>query len=165
MTNFFITDEKEPFRTNSIFGLCDNEDENPAYSDTDDSKNWQATVENSDNLEVQFQSIDKRIVIKDYEGNQESNCDGMLLFSDRLYLVELKVQRRDWRQKAIGQLKNTIHQMKQYNSADLGEFKKKKAFACNKKHPNFSTLEASEKNSFYNETGFRLDVQANIKLK
>ena len=73
MTNFFIPDEKEPFRTNSIFGLCDNEDENPAYSDTDDSKNWQATVENSDNLEVRFQSIDKRIVIKDYEGNQESN--------------------------------------------------------------------------------------------
>jgi len=48
---------------------------------------------------------------------------------------------------------------------DLNEFKYKKAFACNKNHPRFATIEHERNKRFFMEYGFRIDVQATIIIK
>ncbi|ULJ59985.1 hypothetical protein [Wielerella bovis] len=55
--------------------------------------------------------------------------------------------------------------MKQHHTPELAQFKSKKAYACNRKHPNFALSHAATMNRFYQETSFRLDIQATIHIK
>lgn len=89
----------------------------------------------------------------------------MLTFSESLYLVELKKQATGgWITGAKGQLENTIRLISENH--DLSSFRYKKAFACNKKHPNFTVIEAAERKAFFDRTkGFRIDAQAEITIK
>ena len=89
----------------------------------------------------------------------------MLTFTQSLYLVELKKQGvGGWISKAKEQLENTIKLLLESN--DLSNFRYKKAFACNKKHPNFTVIDTAERKLFFKRTnGFRLDVQAEIVIK
>lgn len=181
IVNFFdlSTNNNEPLRTDSEFGLCDNNSpkhkEEPAYSNNDikyrDSRKaedkhlrWVATVVNSSNIPVRFYAIDKRIQIL-INGDEQSLCDGMLVFNDKLYLVELKVKKEEWLDDSINQLRSTISFLQQYHTNELAQFKSKKAYACNRKHPNFALSHAATMNRFYQETGFRLDIQATIHIK
>lgn len=86
----------------------------------------------------------------------------MLIFSDHLYLVELKNMRTGgWIANARMQLENTIRLL--WENHDLSGLKYKKAYACNKRHPHFTVLESAEKKAFFTKTnGFRLDAQAEI---
>lgn len=99
---------------------------------------------------------------KDDTKDQESTCDGMLTFGDHLYLVELKNRRLGGRlAQARRQLENTIRLL--WENHDLSKIRYKKAYACSKKHPNFTVLESSEKKAFFKKTnGFRLDAQTEI---
>lgn len=177
--NFFdlSNNNGEPSRTDSEFGLCDNYllSDEPAYSNNDfkyrDSRKaedkplrWIATVKNPNHIPVQFYAIDKRIRIMT-NGNEESLCDGMLSFNGDLNLVELKVKKEDWINDAIVQLKNTIKLLRQYHENELQQLKLTKAYACNRKHPNFQYGHASTMETFRQETGCRLDIQATITLK
>lgn len=169
IVNFFdlSNNNDEPLRTDTQFGLCDDDGENhpnPAYSDVRQPEKWIATVQNPNGFGVQFYAIDKRIKII-IDGDEQSLCDGMLIFQEKLYLVELKVQRAEWINHAISQLRNTIDLLKQYHAPELAQFKSKKAYACNRKHPNFALSHAATMNRFYQETGFRLDIQATIHIK
>ncbi len=88
----------------------------------------------------------------------------MLLFYKSIYLVELKNQGTGgWLTKAMNQLKNTIKLMK--NNDCLTGFEHRKAYACNRKRPNFQVIDAERKRRFYDETGFRIDAQAKITIK
>lgn len=154
MIDFFVDDHSEPTREDLRFGLCDDGNQEPAYSNVDSPKTWQATVENEQKLPVQFRSIDKRIKIHNERGDEESTCDGMLLFLEQIYLVELKCQQKNWQQKAIKQLMNTIKLIKQHNAEKLEQFTNKKAFACNRKHPNFAVIETATKKNFVMKDSF-----------
>ena len=69
-----------------------------------------------------------------------------------------------WIADAKGQLENTIQLLSENH--DLSDFRFKKAFACNRKHPNFTVIDTAERKSFFERTnGFRIDVQAEIVIK
>lgn len=164
-TNLLITDCEEPIRSDKLFGICDAKDSLPAYTDTKNKNIWIAKVINEKNIDVSFTAIDNCILIfKEGTKDKESTCDGMLKFENNIYLIELKKERKEWITEAINQLENTIRLI--YSNHNLKEFKIKKAFVCNKKHPYFKTMDNEFKKKFFSRTnGFRIDIQANIKIK
>lgn len=163
--DFFNTPCKEPVQANEEFGICDNQDGTKAYTSVSNSTNWIATVINKTQIEVSFTAIDNCIIVlKEGTQDKESSCDGMLTFNNNVYLVELKNQRtRGWLPDAIDQLKNSIKLLKANNN--LEEIRCKKAYACNRKYPNFQVMEVERKRKFFDETGFRIDAQAEIVIK
>ena len=164
--NFLESDCKEAARSESLFGICDDQDGRKAYTSITDSMNWIARVVNKRDLPISFTAIDNCImVLREGTNDKESTCDGMLIFGDNLYLVELKKQGTGgWLPVAKAQLENTI-KLLQINH-DLSTFKYRKAYACNKKHPNFTVIDAAERKAFFEKTnGFRIDAQAEIVIK
>ncbi|MBY0244571.1 MAG: hypothetical protein K2Q03_03855 [Sphingobacteriaceae bacterium] len=164
--NFFETNCKEESRNEKQFGICDDQNGTKAYTDTTDSTKWIAKVKNLKEIDVSFTAIDNCIIVfKEGTNDKESSCDGMLTFSQSLYLVELKKQGTGgWISDAKGQLENTIKLISENH--DLANFRYKKAFACNRKHPSFTVIDTAERKSFFERTGgFRIDVQAEIVVK
>ncbi|MCB4235402.1 hypothetical protein LDL59_10855 [Kaistella anthropi] len=164
--NFFETDCKEESRNEKQFGICDDQNGTKAYTDTTDSTKWIAKVTNVKEIDVSFTAIDNCIIVlKEGTKDKESSCDGMLTFAQNLYLVELKKQGTGgWISDAKGQLENTIKLISENH--DLSNFRYKKAFACNRKHPSFTVIDTAERKSFFERTGgFRIDVQAEIVVK
>jgi hypothetical protein len=147
-------------------GICDDQNGTKAYTDTTDSSKWIAKVTNINEIDVTFTAIDNCIIVfKEGTKDKESSCDGMLTFAQSLYLVELKKQGTGgWISDAKGQLENTIKLISENH--DLSNFRYKKAFACNRKHPSFTVIDTAERKSFFERTGgFRIDVQAEIVVK
>ncbi|HWQ43004.1 MAG TPA: hypothetical protein VN456_13345 [Desulfosporosinus sp.] len=164
--NFFETDCREPSRRTAIFGICDEQDGTKAYTDASNKERWIATVINNNQRAISFTAIDNCIIIlKQGTKDKESSCDGMLTFSNSLFLVELKKQGTSgWLSKATSQLENTIRLLSATHN--LAAFKYKKAYACNKKRPNFTVIDSAEKKAFFERTkGFRLDAQAEIVIR
>lgn len=143
------------------FGLCDNQNTTRAYVDTTNPEKWVATVKNPSQKSVTFTAIDK-CVIQDGEELGRGRCDGMLTTEDLLYLVELKDQKSNWKPNAIDQLESTILFLREHH--DLTRFRTKKAFACNKRHKPFATVENELMRRFHREYGFRVDVQATVLI-
>jgi hypothetical protein len=161
--DFFSVDCTETAQTDSRFGICGDQSGSKAYTDVTDETIWIATVINQKGAEITFIAIDHCLSIsKEGTTDSESTCDGMLLFRDGLYLVELKNQGAGgWLPKAKSQLENTIRLLQEYHHLD--QFRHKKAFACNKRHPKFTVIDVEEKRAFFKRTnGFRLDAQAII---
>ncbi|MCB9287529.1 MAG: hypothetical protein H6560_09440 [Lewinellaceae bacterium] len=161
--NFFGTECTEPSKTDELFGICDDQDGEKAYSDTTDKNKWIAVVKNSKGLAASFTAIDHCIIIlKEGTKDEESTCDGMITFTDSLYQLK-KQGTGGWVSKAIAQLENTIKLLIAHH--DLKAFKYKKAFACNKKHPRFRSIDNEQNKRLFVTYGFRLDVQAEIVIK
>ena len=163
---FFGTKCKESSRQDKLFGICDDQNGTKAYTNMTDNTKWIAKVINNNDLAISFTPIDNCIIVlKEGTLDKESTCDGMLTFSNSLYLVELKKQGiGGWLSDAKSQLENTIKLLR--SKHNLEEYKYKKAFACNKKHPNFTVIDAAEKKAFFERTkGFRIDAQAEIVIK
>lgn len=152
-------------RTDNIFGLCDDQNGTKAYSNTSSPKKWIASVKNDNKIEITFTAIDNCIIIfKKHTKYKESTCDGMITFSDSVYLVELKKQKTGgWISDALGQLENTM-KLFQTNPV-ITQCKYKKAFACNKKHPGFHTIDNEKNKWFFRNYGFRIDIQDEIIIK
>ncbi len=164
--DFFNTDCRESARNNTSFGICDNRDGTKAYTDIQNENNWIAKVKNKNQIEVAFTAIDNCItILKERTNDEESTCDGMLIFQNSIFLIELKKQRTGgWLPESKDQLKNTIKLLSKNHN--LAEFRYKKAYACNKKHPNFTKIENETSKKFFKETnGFRIDAQAEIVIK
>jgi hypothetical protein len=160
--NFFESPCKEPSRTDPLFGICDDQNGRKAYSDLVTESKWIATVKNEQFIEVTFTSIDNCITfMKEGTKDKESTCDGMLTFQNSLYLVELKKRGTGgWLHEAIGQLENTIKLL--YANYDLSDYKYKKAYACNKKHPSFTALDNEISKRFLKQ---QMDFVLMLKLK
>lgn len=156
---FLASPCKENHRTDTEFGICDDEDGSKAYTDTDNPTNWIATVSNKSKKNVSFIAVDNCIFKKTDEPGRR-RCDGMLVTQDQLYFVELKNQMKSWISDAIEQLESTIEFFKE--SHNLEDFKHKKAFACNKKHRFFQEIDNETNLSFFRKNKVRLDVQADI---
>lgn len=164
--NFFDTPCKEPARIDPLFGICDNQDGvSKAYTDDVNQNKWVATVINETETEVSFTPIDHCIsILQEGTKDEESLCDGMLTFQNSLFLVELKEKgKHAWQSEAVAQLENTIRLLQANH--DLSVFKYKKAYACNKKHPNFSTYDNEKQKTLFSKTKFRIDIQAKIVIK
>jgi len=165
--DFFSATCKEPVQTSKLFGICDHQDGDKAYTDICKAEKWIATVKNKNQVEVTFIAIDHCItVLKEGTNDMESTCDGMLTFEDHIFLVELKKQRKGgWLSEAKGQLENTINLLHEHQRPVLHGIRYKKAFVCNRKHPNFKTIDNELSKKFFKESnGFRLDVQAEIVI-
>lgn len=162
---FFESTCREDARKDGSFGICDDQDGSKAYTNTSDKITWIAEVVNTDSLSIVFTAIDNCLeLFKEGTKDKESTCDGMLEFLDSIYLVELKEQATGgWLPKAKRQLENTIELLNVNDSSK--KFKHKKAYACNKKHPNFTVIDVAERKSFFEKTGYRIDAQAKIVIK
>lgn len=159
--NFFRADCQHESLSINSFGLCDNQHGTRAYPDEANPDTWIAEVKNNDNLEIVFTAIDK-CVLNDHEYKGRGRCDGMLTTENHLYLVELKNQEPPWQSHAIDQLDSTIKFL--IDSHDISRFKKRKAFASNKKRDKFVVIDNELNKAFYQRTTFRIDIQAEIVI-
>lgn len=141
------------------FGLCDDQNTTCAYVDTATPEKWVATVRNPSRKAITFTAIDK-CVIRDADEPERGRCDAMLTTDDLLYLVELKDQKTNWIPHAIEQLESTVRFLREHH--DLTRFRHKKAFACNKRHKAFATIDNERQRRFFRTYGFRIDVQATV---
>lgn len=157
--DFFKTDCQSPAITVSSFGLCDDQNGTKAYPDTKNPDTWIAEVKNDTHLDIIFTAVDK-CVLNDNEHIGRGRCDGMLTTNNHLYLVELKNERKDWQSGAVEQLISTIQFL--LDNHDISKYKKRKAFACNKKHKVFAETDNEINLTLFRQTGFRLDIQAEI---
>ena len=156
--NFYIAICRETLN-NSLFGLCDDNNGQKAYTDTNNSAKWIATVKNDRNKQLVFTAIDK-CVIKDNEYQGRGRCDGMITSDEHICFVELKDQAKGWITDAIDQLESTIKFF--IESHDISTFKHKKAFACNKQHKSFQEIDNELNLRFFRQYNVRIDVQADI---
>lgn len=162
--SFFNTSCSEQPRTDHVFGLCDDDNEAPAYADVTNVDRWIAKVENEHQHPVVFTAVDHCIEARRPETNDdESLCDCMLTSGDQLYLVELKDRRSRWKAKAMNQLENTIRLLTE--NENLESYRYKKGFACNKDSPGFAQIDHELKKRVFHQYKFRLDVQATIPIR
>jgi hypothetical protein len=159
--NFFRADCQSPSIAANTFGLCDNQDGTKAYPDIANPDTWIAEVKNNSDLQIVFTAIDK-CVLHDNEYKGRGRCDGMLTTTNHLYLVELKNQEPPWQSHAIDQLDSTIQFL--FDNHDITQFKKRKAFASNKKRDKFVVIDNEFNKAFYKRTTFRIDIQAEIVI-
>ena len=89
------------------FGICDDDDELPAYIDNKDENSWIATVLNENAKNILFTAIDKCIDFPLVDGEMPIRCDVMLTCDNCLYIVELKNKRADWQSSGTEQLEST----------------------------------------------------------
>jgi hypothetical protein len=87
--NFFDEKYQETPRKDKLFGICDDENGTPAYTDVSNRAKWIAEVINEDNKSIIFTPIDNCIIIyKSGTPDKESTCDGMLAFTHSLFLLD-----------------------------------------------------------------------------
>ena len=153
--DFFDTQCQSGPYVETEFGICDDRSGLPAYVDTSDTDKWTAVVKNPSRTPVILTAIDKCVICDDDEVGR-GRCDAMLTTNSHLYFVELKNQRSGRKQHAFHQLESTIQFLIQHHHKKLGQFRHKKAFVCNRKHPHFAVIDIEEKRRFFDATGFRL---------
>jgi uncharacterized protein (DUF2252 family) len=159
--NFFET-TCQSTTTATTFGICDEDNKNPAFIDTDTPSQWIATVNNSTGKQVTLTAIDNCISILRPSGEMDSRCDAMLTYSNNVVFVELKNKREDWISGAVEQLEKTIELFKANH--DITVFKRKRAFAANKAHPNFKVSHKTMMQEFFNKHKVRLLIEATIPI-
>jgi hypothetical protein len=148
----------------SLFGICDDDNNLPAYLESVDRAIWIATVVNNNQKEITFTAIDNCIEIFKKNGKMESRCDVMMTCEDYLYLVELKTKVSDWRSDGIKQLEATILSLKKEADEYYFGFRKRKAFVANKRHPHFSRSQTDDLERFRDLHKIRLYLEATITI-
>lgn len=112
---------------------------------------------------MNFTAVDNCVVVRRDNDDMENRCDAMLSNADNLVFVELKNERQKWFPHAVEQLQKTIYVFKQYN--DVSMYKRKRAYACNVRHPNFAYSNKELKQKFYQTNGFRLYDEMTIEFR
>ena len=157
--NFLENLCKEPTRNNTLFGLCDDQNGQKSYSNTENPEKWMATVRNDKSINLVFTPVDN-CLIKSNELACRGRCDGLLTSAEHLYFIELKDQAKSWISDAVEQLESTIEIFKENHN--INEFRHKKAFACNKQHRHFQEIDNEINLSFFRKHKVRIDIQADI---
>lgn len=155
----FFRPECQERRNISLFGLCDDQNGQKAYTKTDNQCGWIATVRNDRNRELVFTAIDSCIIRGDEHSGQR-RCDCMLTSEEHFFFIELKDQAKSWIKDASEQLEATI-QIYIENHGNPHQ-RHRKAFACNRKHPHFHETDNERNKEFFTKCKFRIDVQAEI---
>jgi hypothetical protein len=157
--NFLENLCKEPTRNNTLFGLCDDQNGQKSYSNSENPEKWMATVRNDKSINLVFTPVDN-CLIKSNELAGRGRCDGLLTSAEHLYFIELKDQAKSWISEAVEQLESTIEIFKENHN--ISEFRHKKAFACNKQHRHFQEIDNEINLSFFRKHKVRIDIQADI---
>jgi hypothetical protein len=153
--------------TNTIeikFGICDDDNELPAYLDSLDENSWIATIINSDAKMVTFTAIDKCVDFPLIDGKMPSRCDAMLTCDNCLYVIELKNKRANWQSSGIEQLEATIRNLIEELGHTYNTYRLRKAFVANRRHPSFHVIENETMERFRDLYKVRLDLKATIKI-
>lgn len=162
--DFFIESCQTSNISVPIFGIVDPKDNGPAFIDFSSRKDWVAEVENKSGIALNFTAVDNCIEILRDDGQMENRCDGILTGGDNLIFVELKDQREDWIQHAVeNQLKTTIRYFQE--NYDISRYRKRYAYACNKRHPQFHYSHMSMMEKFRHDMGVRLCIVNKIVVK
>ncbi|MCF3109573.1 hypothetical protein LL912_12400 [Niabella sp. CC-SYL272] len=164
MPDFFTNNCQEAPRSEPTFGLCDDSNNAPAYTNIADPETWIATVNNKSGLPVIFTAIDK-CIIQDHEFEGRGRCDGMLTTTQHLYLVELKD--RDYPgviPAAVQQLVSTVEFLYEYHPKEVSAYRHKKIFACNKRKPKSVEVDSARQKQFFDTYRFRIDIQATVLM-
>ncbi|OQX97044.1 MAG: hypothetical protein B6I24_10095 [Bacteroidetes bacterium 4572_128] len=144
-------------------GVCDDQESTKAYINKENKEKWIATIKNLKSKIIDFYAIDNCIEIYRENNDKDNKCDAMLIYENGIIFIELKDKRADWIPDAIGQLENTIKYF--IENHGIEQFNIKKAFACNKRKPNFQTINMQIKQSFYQKWKVRLHIEATIKIQ
>lgn len=161
MSFFDYAEKVEPVQE---FGIRDDgkkSSELPVYLDYENKKDWNATVVSENRSDFNFIPVDNRIPYYDKQGNERKRCDAMVYTDQTVVFIELKDQMHNWFDDAVEQLKSTIEHFD--NVDGLDKFRFKKAYACNKEHPNFNYHYKERMQQFYRDTGVTLRPEAVIK--
>lgn len=165
--DFFIAKCQTENISDKEFGICDDEDETKktqAYVDTTKPENWVAVVKNLSEKSINFTAVDNCVEITRKDGTPDFRCDAMLTNEDHIVFIELKDQMSGWITHAVDeQLQTTIDNFKANH--DISKYKYKRAFACNKKFPNFRVSYKEKMNTFYNKNRIRLNLVRDIVFK
>lgn len=153
---------KEAPRKENEFGIGDNG--NLAFTTLVESEKI-AYVSNGYARLVQFIPIDHNVIVKDNNGNECSQCDGMLHVAETkdLIFVELKTKGKKWIPEAIAQLESTINHFASQHT--VSDFKYRRAYAANSQHPHFNYSMKEACAAFHTRTKFRLNIMNKIVLK
>lgn len=167
VVDFFIAKCQTKNIRDKEFGICDDEDENVktlAYVDTTNRNKWVAVVKNRTDKAINFTAVDNCIIMNRSDGTMDNRCDAMLTNEENIIFIELKDQNANWITHAVDeQLQATIDHFKEnYN---IMKYKYKRAFACNKKHPNFRVSYKEKMNDFYQKNHIRLNLITEIIIK
>ncbi len=149
--------------TEAEFGLRDEVDTVKAFIDLTHKKKWICTVINDKEIEIEFRALDKCVIVERENGDTEKSCDAMLTYGDNIDFVELKEKRADWITEGREQLEKTIELFTIHHGFE--NFKHKRAFVANKKHPSFHVIDNETGLRFFREFKVRLNVEAIIKIK
>ena len=166
--DFFKAECQTENISETIFGICDDEDSDiktPAYVSYDPIQdNWIATVKNQSEHCLNFTAVDNCIEILRSDGSMDNRCDAMLTNKDNIIFVELKDQKECWIRHAVDeQLQTTIDHFK--DNYDISQYKHKKAYACNRRHPNFHVSYKEKMSQFFSRNRIRLSLEATIIIK
>jgi len=140
------------------FGLCDPRTQTPAYIDFYNFDSWIAVVENDLEKEIGFLAVDHNVPFP----VDKKRCDALLFDKEMLLFVELKKQRGSWLPEALVQLTDTVEFFKENH--DVSVYKNRKAYACNKCHPNFNFSYKEYMQDFRKRHGFILRISTEIKI-
>jgi hypothetical protein len=94
----------------------------------------------------------------------QSRCDVMMTCDNCLYLIELKNKRSDWQSSGIEQLEATIINLLKTIEPVFNNYRIRKAYVANRRHPSFHVIENETMEAFRNKYKVRLDLQATIKI-
>lgn len=156
-----LKDECKSNRSDTLFGICDDDNRHPAYLNADllEQNKWIATVTNTQRVAITFWAIDNCADCFDDQGNEVTRCDGVLHYQDVYHFVELKSRKKGkWMSKGFKQLRTTI---KLFIESRNGHVDKKKIIAqlSNSLKPSTNVVNQQQLALFKNEVGVR-----NVKL-
>lgn len=151
----------------SEFGICDDNNKQPAYTDINDKSKWIATVFNDIPKEIVFTAIDNCVDIFRDNRDMDSRCDVMLNYEDTLIFVELKHKRKNWKSEGLAQIEATLKKMIDDEKAFYKKFSKRKAIVANSKHrfPCFENYDEEQREYFRRNYNVRLQFEAEIIIK
>lgn len=157
-----LKDECKSNCSDTLFGICDDDDSNPAYLNADlvEKNKWIATVTNTQNADIVFWAIDNCVDCIDAQGNELMRCDGVLYYQDIYHFVELKSRKKGkWMSKGFKQLRATIKLF--IESSNNGQVDNKKIIAqlSNSLRPSTNVVNQEQLALFRDEVGVR-----NVKL-
>lgn len=171
--DFFDEGNKQSTKK-ELFGLCDDDNKQPAYIDSDISNKetkWIGIVINETQKEVLFYPVDNCIKLIRPDGSMAQRCEGILRSdSNTLIFTELKDRKvlpAVWLKEAESQIIETLKFfLDNYKSNNY----KIKAWISNKQltNPNYyqqiSDFKALTKQLFGNRLGYTLYIDRRIKI-
>jgi hypothetical protein len=163
MTINFFNENCLSSTNSNVFGICDGLNDAMAFLDFHNQPDWICSVLNENATLIEFRAIDNCIIVLKENLDKERSCDCMLTYFENIVFIELKEKRGRWIQDGFEQIEKTIEAFKENHNID--DFKHKRAFVANKKHPNFHVIENETMRKFYSKHKVRLNVQAEVIIK